>query len=343
MDMTGVLNGEDCSDIYRFSKGGEDMKKSKFLALALVLLLLLSAFTGCAGGGGEEENGGGEAEAPVEFALFMTHMSNAFTIELSDAVKAQAEELGVNLTVNDAGQDVAKQISQIETAVNQGIDGIIIEPVSVDGIIPAVQMAKEAGVAVVIVNQQISDPSAADAYVGVSNADGGEMEMTKAAEDIGGAGEVAFLLGPMGSDAQIGRSEGYQRVLDQNPDITVAFESTAEWDTAKALTLVENWLQANKNLKAIVAQNDGMALGALKAVEDANLQDSIKVYGLDATPDALAAVNEGRLAATVSQSTTAQGTESMKTCFAIANGESVDSEILVDFTLITKENVADFL
>ncbi len=317
------------------------MKKSKFLASVLALVLLMAAFAGCGGGSGD--TGDVAAEGPTEFALFMTHMSNAFTIELSDAVKAQAAELGVNLTVNDAGQDVAKQISQIETAVNQGVDGIIIEPVSVDGIIPAVQMAKEAGVAVVIVNQQISDPSAADTYVGVSNADGGEMEMTKAAEDIGFAGEVAFLLGPMGSDAQIGRSEGYQRVLEQYPDIKVAFESTAEWDTAKALTLVENWLQANKNLKAIVAQNDGMALGALKAVEDAGLQDSIKVYGLDATPDALAAVDEGRLAATVSQSTTAQGTESMKACFAIASGESVDAEILVDFTLITKDNVANFL
>ncbi|MBR0600566.1 sugar ABC transporter substrate-binding protein [Clostridiales bacterium BAD-6] len=302
---------------------------------------MIAVLSGCAGEGtGTTDD---ESEAPTKFALFMTHMSNAFTIELSDAVKAQAEELGVELTVNDAGQDVAKQISQIETAVNQGVDGIIIEPVSVDGIIPAVQMAKEAGVTVVIVNQQISDPSAADAYVGVSNADGGEMEMTKAAEDIGGEGNVAFLLGPMGSDAQIGRSEGYQRVLDKNAGINKVFESTAEWDTAKALSLVENWLQAGKNIKAIVAQNDGMALGALKAVEDANLQDSIKIYGLDATPDALAAVKEGRLTATVSQSTTAQGTEAMKACYAIANGETVDSEILVDFTLITKDNVDDFL
>lgn len=319
------------------------MKMKKLLAVILVLTLVVAVFAGCAPKGTEGDGGEGNAEAPAKFALFMTHMSNAFTIELSDAVKAQAKELGVELTVNDAAQDVNKQISQIETAVNQGIDGIIIEPVSVDGILPAVKTAKEAGVTVVIVNQQISDPSAADCYVGVSNADGGEMEMTKAAEDIGGAGNVAFLYGPMGSDAQLGRLEGYKRVLDKNPDIKVAFESTAEWDTAKALTLVENWLQANKDLKAIVAQNDGMALGALKAIEDAKLQDSIKVYGLDATPDALQAVKDGRLAATVSQSTTAQGTEAMKACYAIANGETRDAEILVDFTLITKDNVGDFL
>lgn len=86
-----------------------------------------------------------------------------------------------------------------------------------------------------------------------------------------------------------------------------------------------------------------MALGALKAVEDAKLQDKIKVYGLDATPDALAAVKEGRLAATVSQSTTTQGLEAMKAAFALANGETVEPVKLVDFTLITQENVDQFI
>lgn len=321
------------------------MKNSKFYAILLAVVLMMSLLAGCGGNEGNGGSGAGDGDGynPANFALFMTHMSNAFTIELSGAVKAQAEELGVKLTVNDAGQDVAKQISQIETAVNQGVDGIIIEPVSVDGIMPAVLTAREAGVTVIIVNQQISDPSAANAYVGVSNADGGEMEMKKAAEDMSSEGNVAFLLGPMGSDAQIGRSEGYQRVLDANTGIKKVFESTAEWDTAKALTLVENWLQSGKQINAIVAQNDGMALGALKAVEDAKLQDTIKIYGLDATPDALAAVKEGRLTATVSQSTTAQGTEAMKACYQIAKGESLPAEILVDFTLITKDNVEEYL
>ncbi len=311
-----------------------------FIAVVMVFTLLL---TGCAGNEADSQGDNGKSdEAPKSFALFMTHMSNAFTIELSGAVKAQAEELGVDLKVNDAGQDVAKQIEQIQTAVDQGVNGIIIEPVSVDGIIPAVEYAKEAGVTVVIVNQQISDPSKADCYVGVSNADGGEIEMKKAAEDIGGKGNVALLLGPMGSDAQIGRSEGYQRVLSENPDMVVAFESTANWDTAEALSLVENWLQADKDLKAIVAQNDGMAMGALKAIQDAGLADSITVYGIDATPDALESVAAGELTATVSQSTSTQGTESMKACYKIANGETVDDQIMVDFQLITKENVDQF-
>ncbi len=321
----------------------EEIMKAKklFVSLIALLLMLTLVMVGCGSGNQESEDPKSDGAAK-SFALFMTHMSNAFTIELSGAVKAQAEELGVDLKINDAGQDVAKQIEQIQTAVDQGVNGIIVEPVSVDGIIPAVEYAKEAGVTVVIVNQQISEPSKADCYVGVSNADGGEIEMKKAAEDIGGKGNVALLLGPMGSDAQLGRSEGYQRVLSENPDMTVAFESTANWDTAEALSLVENWLQADKELKAIVAQNDGMAMGALKAVQDAGLADSITVYGIDATPDALDSVAAGELTATVSQSTSKQGTESMKACYKITSGESVEDKIMVNFQLITKENVDQF-
>lgn len=318
------------------------MKGKKLMAICLMAVLAISMLAGCSAPPAPTAETPAP-ESPKKFALFMSHMSNAFTIELSEAVKTQAAELGAEVTVNDAAKDAAKQISQIETTVNQGIDGIIIEPVSVDAIVPAVKAAKEAGIPVIIVNQQISDPSAASAYVGVANKDGGAMEMTKAVADLGGKGNIALLLGPMGSDGQIGRSEGYKSVIDANPEIKVVFESTANWTTDEALKLAENWLQAGQDIKAIVAQNDGMALGALKAVEDAKMQDSIKVYGLDATPDALAAVKEGRLAATVSQSTTLQGLEAMKAAFALANGETVEPVKLVEFTLITIENVDQFI
>jgi ribose transport system substrate-binding protein/inositol transport system substrate-binding protein len=196
---------------------------------------------------------------------------------------------------------------------------------------------------VVVVNQKISKPEAASAFVGVSNVEGGIMEMKTAAEAIGGTGNVAFLLGPMGSDAQLGRTEGYYEVLKDYPDIKVAFEQSANWKTDEALKLVENWLQTGTELSAIVANNDGMALGALKAVEDAKMLDKIKIYGLDATPDALAAVKDGRLAATVSQSTAAQGTAAMETVVKIANGEKVEPEILVSFTLIDSNNIGEYL
>jgi len=311
------------------------MKSIKMVSRVVVFLVIIAMIAGC--------TAAAPANETKTYGLFMSHMTNAFTIEMSDAVKAKAAELGVELTVYDGGQDAAKQAGQIETAVTQGIDGIVIEPVSVDGLVPAIEAATKAGIPVVVVNQKISKPEAASAFVGVSNVEGGILEMKTAAEAIGGKGNVAFLLGPMGSDAQIGRTEGYYEVLKEYPDIKVVFEQSANWKTDEALKLVENWLQTGTEINAIVANNDGMALGALKAVEDAKLLDKIKIYGLDATPDALAAVKDGRLAATVSQSTTAQGMTAMETVVKLAKGEKVEPEILVSFTLIDSNNIGDYL
>jgi len=283
------------------------------------------------------------ADEPV-YGLFMSHMTNAFTMEMSTAVQTKADELGVKLTVYDGGKDPAKQINQIETAISQGIAAIIVEPASVDGIIPAVKAAREAGIPVVILNQKITDQSIASTFVGVSNVDGGKMEMSAAVADMGGEGKVALLLGPMGSDAQIGRSEGYQAIIDESKGkVEVVYELTANWTTDEALAVVETWLSSGKEINAIVAQNDGMAMGALKAVEDAKMEDKILVYGLDATDEALAAVKDGRLKATVSQSTTLQGLKAMEAAVDLVNGKEIAPEILVDFTLITKDNVDEFL
>ena len=279
-----------------------------------------------------------------KYALLMSHMSNAFTIEMAAAVQGRAKELKADLTVFEAGQNVAKQIGQVESAVAQGYAAILIEPVSVDGLVPAIEAARKAGVVVVTVNQKVAKEGAANAFVGANPVEGGELEMETAAKAIGGKGNVAFLLGPMGSDAQIGRTKGYENVIKAKyPGIKVLFQQTANWRTDEALKLVENWLQTGQKLDAIVANNDGMALGALKAVEDAKLEKSVKVYGLDATPDALQAVADGRLAATISQSTTEQGRVGMETAYQIVNGAKVKPEVIVAHTLITKENVAKFL
>jgi ribose transport system substrate-binding protein/inositol transport system substrate-binding protein len=166
--------------------------------------------------------------------------------------------------------------------------------------------------------------------------------MAAAAKALGGKGSVALLLGPMGSDAQIGRSAGYKKILDQNPGMSVAFEQTANWDAEAALKLVENWLQTGKPIDAVVAQNDGMALGALKAIEDAQLLSRIKVYGLDAVPDALAAVKDGRLTGIVSQNTSLQGSRSVDVMFDALSGKTVPPEVIVEQVFIDAANIAGY-
>ncbi|MEJ5203323.1 MAG: sugar ABC transporter substrate-binding protein, partial [Anaerolineales bacterium] len=137
----------------------------RYWMVVISALLVLALLAGCTPAGGTAKE--------AKYGLFMSHMTNAFTIELSDAVKSKAQELGVNLAVYDGGQDAAKQVSQVETAVNEGIAAIVIEPVSVDGIIPAIETAKKAKIPVVTVNQNISKPELVDCFVGVSHVEGG--------------------------------------------------------------------------------------------------------------------------------------------------------------------------
>ena len=180
--------------------------------------------------------------------------------------------------------------------------------------------AKEAGVNVVIVNQRISDPEAADCYVGADAATTGSKLMEEVMKDIDGKGNVALLLGPMGSDGQVGRSEGFDQVLADYPDVTVAFQDTAEWQTEPALTIVENWLNAGKEISAVVAQNDSMAVGAAKAIADAQKTGEIKVYGIDATSEGLQAVLDGKLQGTMAQGTADQGKFAADACADLLDG-----------------------
>ena len=184
----------------------------KLLAIFMLLTLTVALFAGCGKESTETgmENGGNEgSEDGKKYALMMSHMTNAFTMEMAGSVEAKAEELGVDVTVFDGEQDVANQISQIESAIIQGYAGIMVEPVSVDGIKPALAAANKAGIPIITVNQRATDQDLANSYVGANPIEGGEMEMKAAVEAIGGEGNVAFLLGPLGSDAQIGRTQGY--------------------------------------------------------------------------------------------------------------------------------------
>jgi ribose transport system substrate-binding protein/inositol transport system substrate-binding protein len=304
-----------------------------------VLLSMAVLFSTMAYGKGRDQAGG---DKPV-FMLCISHMTNAFTTTVANSMSAAAKAAGAELIINEGGNDISRQISQIESGVNQKVNAIIIEPVSVNGVIPAVEAAQKAGIPVIIFNQRISDPSKATTFVGVSNDTLGALEMRRAVQDLGGAGNVALLLGPMGSDGQLGRSKGYADVIAQNPNIKVVFEETANWTTEEALRLVENWLQTGIKIDAIVCQNDGMALGAVKAVEDKGLSGQIKVYGLDAVPDALKAVKEGRLEVSVSQATERQSQMAIDIAMKLYNGETVPAENLVEGEVIDKTNVDKYL
>ena len=310
------------------------MKKTLAIVLALTMILSLALLSGC----GKEQPA---SDKPVVY-FCISHMTNAWAATASESMKAEAAAQGVDLTVYEANKDINTQVGQSEMAVTNGAQVIIIEPVSAEGVLAAVKAAEAAGVHVIIYNQNISDPSAATCFVGVSNEDMGYMEMKAACEAIGGKGNVALLLGPRGSEGQIGRSAGYTKALAEYPDVKVVFEEDAEWTTEQALTLVENWISTGTEINAVVAQNDNMALGAVKALEDAGIQ-GVPAYGVDAVDDSLTAIKDGRLTATVDQATPLQSKLAIEVAIKLAKGEAVDDQYLAEPTLIDANNVAEYV
>ncbi len=324
--------------------------KKKLFAMLLAAMMVLSL---AACGGNTEtpanndqpaDNGGETEKTGYKIALCMSHQTNAFTIAVGKGAQEKAAELGVTLDIFDGKQDQATQTSQIEQCISSGYDGILVEPISVDGIVPAVKAANEAGVPVITVVQTMSGQDEyAKAYRGGNDTNAGKLQMQSVVDLLEGKGSIAVLYGPMGSDGQLARKAGYDEVLANYPDVKVEFAETANWVTEEALSLVENWLSTGTEINAIVAQNDGMAMGALKAVEDAGMQDEIIVVGVDAVDDALQAIADGRLTGTISQDAPGQGALGVEAMVQVLNGEEVEPVVYTECIWITKDNVADYM
>ncbi|MGI6152588.1 MAG: sugar ABC transporter substrate-binding protein [Christensenellaceae bacterium] len=292
----------------------------------------------------EEPVAEGKDPMTAKYLFAIGHMSNAWAVDMSNSMESYAAEVGIDLEVRSGEKDINTQVSQIESAITEGFDVVFIESVAIDGIGPALQQLKDAGIVTIMVVQKVSDPEMYDAYVGNSNEDIGRLEMQRAMDDIGGEGKIAVLTGPMGSDSQIGRSAGYEEVLANYPDVEVVREDEALWTTEDALKLAENWLQTDSDVKAFVCQNDPMALGAIKALEDMNLNDSVFTYGVDAVPDGLQAIADGRMTATVNPNTYGTAVLAIDTAMALLRGETLpEKDLIVECFIVDKDNVADYL
>ena len=164
------------------------------------------------------------------------------------------------------------------------------------------------------------------------------------ARRLEGRGQVLMMQGYMGQTAQIQREQGAREVLRQNPGLRLLADQSAEWDRAKAITLMENWIQSfGDTINAVFAQNDEMAMGAVIALEQAKMKDNVVVVGVDAIADALQAIKAGRLDATIFQDAQAQGRRAVETAVNIVLGQPFEQNTLIPFRLVTRQNVNQYL
>lgn len=278
---------------------------------------------------------------PIVIGVSLLNLSSEFIVMLEGALQNKARELQVRLIVNDAQRSAERQVQQVESFIAQKVDAILLNPCEVDASSPAVDKALAAGIPIVNVNSETR--STPTAFVGSRDEESAELAMDQIARQLHGTGNVVMIHGFMGQAAQLKRDQGARRALARHPQLTLLADQTAEWDRAKAMSLMENWIQAFGNrLHAVFAQNDEMGLGALLALEQAKLKNRVIVISVDAIADALQAVKDGRLDATVFQDARGQGATAVQTAVDILRGQPYRKQVLIPFQLVTRDNVDRF-
>lgn len=276
----------------------------------------------------------------------MSSFADKWQTYLQDGVrKFDAEHDDVEIIMTDGKDDPAVQLNQVETLLTQGVDALVIVPVDISAMDPIIAQTQAAGVKLVVVNRlpEANFMENIDVYCGSESIQAGIMQAEWIAEKLGAdGGKVGIIIGPLGQEAAMMRTEGNKQVFAKYPNITVDIEAEGKWDRAKGQQIAENWLQSGRGLKAIVCNNDEMAIGALLAAEAMGVKDEdLLIAGVDATPDALEYLGKG-LDVTVFQSADGQGYGGAEAAYKLLKGEKVEKMYWIPYELVTPENVADF-
>ncbi len=266
--------------------------------------------------------------------LSVSTLNNPFFVDLAEGAEKAAADLGIAISVVDAGDDVTKQVSDVEDLVAKGISVLIINPCDSDAVTGAVEAAMAQGVRVIAVDRAVNGVTI-DCQIASDNVLGAELATQYIVDTLGKGVKVAELEGVPGASAAIDRSAGFHNVADANLDVVA--KQTANFDRAQGMSVMENMLQANGGIQAVFAANDEMALGAVEAIAGAG--KDIMVMGFDATDDALAAIREGRMAGTIAQQPALIGSTAVENAATLISGTSIPASIPVEVTLVTAANV----
>lgn len=321
------------------------MRLTKKTVLSLVVAVMMIVLAACGSGGnagGGNESGGQGSGDSITLGFQVYGLQGEYATNLTDAMKAKAAVLGVKLIVMDGNYDVSTAISQLRNFESQKVDAIIVNPIDETALNDTVNQIVDNGIPVLGVNAFLTAEKLVT-FVGSPDVKAGETEAQQIMDAIGGKGNVVILEGPIGQTGQVGRKEGIYNILKKNPDVKVIAEKTANWSRAEAMTIMENWIQTHGDkIDAVIAQNDEMAIGALNALAARGMND-VPVVGVDGVKDALQAVKDGKMIATVFQNAKVQGETVIEMAIKAAKGEQIEKRYEIPFELVTKDNVDQYI
>ena len=286
----------------------------------------------------------------VSMALF----DDNFLTVLRNGIQSQADAAGLKVQIEDAQNDVAKQLDQINNFIASGVDAIIVNPVDTSATQAMSDAAAAAGVPLVYVNRQpINIDTLPDnqAFVASNEVDSGTLETIQLCDNWAGVGKtevnVYVMQGELSNQAAVQRTQDIYDVIEAGKckvKVNVIDQQTANWSRDQAQNLMTNWLSTGAAFDGVIANNDEMAIGAIQSMKAAGIDmATVQVGGVDATQDALAAMQAGELDVTVFQNAAAQGSGALDAATKLAAGEAVDQIVWVPFELVTPSNIGDYL
>ena len=260
---------------------------------------------------------------------------------------------GLELQVEDANNDVAKQLSQVQNFIASGVDAIIVNAVDTSATQAMTDAAAAAKIPLVYVNRQpinVDTLPDGQAFVASNEVDSGTLETKEICRLLKAKGKTAatavVLVGELSNQAAVQRTKDVHDVI-ASPEcsfIKIVEEQTANWNRAQGQDMMTNWVSKGDKFDAVISNNDEMAIGAIQALKASSVaRDSYIIGGVDATQDALIAMQAGDLDVTIFQDAAGQGKGSIDTALKIKKGEKVDKKVYIPFQLVTPANIKDFL
>ncbi len=266
--------------------------------------------------------------------MVISTLNNPFFVTLKEGAEAMAAQKGVKLIVLDAQDDSARMTSAMEDLIQKKVNLICVNPTDANAVVPSILKANQAGIPVVTIDRGAAGGEIV-CHIASDNVAGGRMAGEFLAAALDGEGKVVELVGIPGTSAARDRGKGFQEAMDAAEGVTVIASQTADFNRDKGLKVFENILQAQPEIDGVFAHNDEMILGAIAAAE-ASGREGIVFVGFDAIDDAVAAVEDGRLEATVAQQPRVMGELAVEKAVAFLNGEELPRFIPVPLQMVTR-------
>lgn len=296
----------------------------KILSLSLVTFLTIGLFTSCS----DKTNN-------KKIGLVLSTLNNPFFVSMKDGAERESKKLGYDLIVLDSQNDPVKERSNIEDLIQLDIVALLINPTDSDAVVKAIEVANQSNIPVITLDRQ-SNGGEVITHIASDNIKGGAMAGEFVLEKFGTTQNVNIveIQGIPGASATRDRGAGFHSVLDDKSNVTFISSQAADFDRQKGLSVMENIIQGNKDIQVVFAHNDEMALGAAKAIMANNIDAT--VIGFDGGDDALDAIENGEMQATVAQQPDLIGELGVQIAQKIDNNQTVDKEIAADLKIVSK-------